>query len=210
MLLGGEGRHVEDSSDPRSSSLGTASAPESAAIVVVGGNPDESSGLLVSNPAEFGNECEEVKRGVRSYGFDLCQPCEGFGELLFFIDHGFDAGLDGCNVSVKRAEMSADLAGDFCWGLGVETILLHLNHADEFISTSQKGSQPIHPFGCRLHGRRMILLAEECDNGRINLVGLRQNAFGTSKISNLLGVEDPHGNPSPESFGHQQFLVPPR
>src|SRR5918999_1288131 len=174
--VGGKARHIKGSPHSGLSAPDSPFAPEAAAVSIEGGDSYQRGNPVAAQSAQF------RKVGQQGDGHHPADSWDAAQQIVLLSPEGtLPQGVVQVIIQISQllfqpADMVLDPLAHCFRPSGPQPILLGSKHLDDLVPPSQEGGQ-------------FLSLG-------IQLIGLRQLAGSSGKVSNLAGIDHGHGQPS--------------
>jgi transposase len=192
---GRQSRHIEGSSDPGPSSPDHPLAQETAAVSIEGGYPYQRGNLVAVQGAQLG------EFGQEGDGHHWANPRDTAQQVVFLSPQGtlpnggVEIPVQATQLLLQPADMVLDPLAHRIRSSDPQPVLLGSKHLDNLVTPGQEGRQFLG-LGIRQGmGSGPDRLGEVGQDLGIQSVGLSQPASGSSKVSDLAGIDHGQGQP---------------
>ncbi len=205
---GREGRHVEHRPDVGPATPAAPGAPVTAAVPRPGGHPHEGRDRPAGEGPELGEPAQE--RGRQ----DGAHPRRALEEVILDPPAGVGAdrlveiGVQPGQLPLEPADVGLEAGPERRWG-APEAVLLRRAHLHQLPPPRHEGRQRLgRGIGDRAgHGAEGV--GEVGEDGRIQGIGLGEEAFGLREVPHLPGVDDGQGEPRGREDAREGEFQPP-
>jgi hypothetical protein len=167
-----------------------AGAVTGTAVIAVGGQSGQGSGLAAFELSQFGENGQQGEGGQGTDALDLLEPLGTGLQAGAGVDQALDFLGQLAQFVFQPAAMAPGLVQDPRVLMVVGAGLLALQRVLEFTPAGHEGAEVVLVRRGRRGGRRMLLVAELSQELGIDAIGFGQQTLGQSEVSHAPGVED--------------------